>query len=90
MSNADTTSQIKLPLTSEDFLALGEENNIVYRREISGKQLKAMFPEAEDAPEKIQFQAVFSADGTPLLIADETDAVTDWLDETGHNMTLRH
>ena len=33
-----------LPLSKEDFLALGE-NQIVYRRHLTGKQLKAMFPE---------------------------------------------
>jgi len=78
-----------LPLSKEDFLALGE-NKIVYRRHLTGKQLKAMFPEAKDTPEQAKFEALFAADGTPVLITDNTAALQEWLDETGHNMAVRH
>jgi len=77
------------PLSNEDFLALGEDK-VVYRRHLTGKQLKAMFPEAEDAPEQAEFEALFAADGTPVLITDDSAALHQWLDETGHNMTVRH
>ncbi|WP_415155610.1 DUF1150 family protein [Maritalea sp.] len=77
------------PLSKEDFLALGE-NKIVYRRHLTGKQLKTMFPEAKDAPEQAEFEALFAADGTPVLITDDSAAIHQWLDETGHNMTVRH
>jgi len=77
------------PLSKEDFLALGEDK-IVYRRHLTGKQLRAMFPEAKDAPEKAEFEALFAADGTPVLITDDNAALHQWLDETGHNMTVRH
>ena len=86
-----TNSEIEefAPLSNEDFLALGEES-IVYRRHLTGKQLKAMFPEAKDAPEKAQFEALFAADGTPVLITDDHAAIMQWIEETGHDVTVRH
>lgn len=77
------------PLSKEDFLALGEDK-IVYRRHLTGKQLKAMFPEAEDAPEQAEFEALFAANGTPVLITDDSAALRQWLSDTGHNVTVRH
>ena len=84
MSRSETS-----PFSQEDFLALGE-NQIVYRRRFTGKQLKAMYPEAKNAPEAAQFEALYSADGTPVLITDDHAAVLNWLQETGHDMAVRH
>ncbi|MCF4097236.1 DUF1150 family protein [Maritalea mediterranea] len=77
------------PLSAEEFLALGGEE-IVYRRRLTGKQLKAFLPEAKNAPEAQIFEALFSADGTPLLVTDDKRSLTDWLDEAGMDMALRH
>jgi len=77
------------PLSVEEFLALGGEE-IVYRRRLTGKQLKAFVPEAKNAPEAQIFEALFSADGTPLLVTDDKRSLTDWLDEAGMDMALRH
>lgn len=77
------------PLSAEEFLALGGEE-IVYRRRLTGKQLKAFVPEAKNAPEAQIFEALFSADGTPLLVTDDKRSLTDWLDEAGMDMALRH
>ena len=77
------------PFSQEDFLALGEDQ-IVYRRRFTGKQLKAMYPEAKNAPEGAEFEALYSADGTPVLITDDHSAVLNWLAENSHNMAVRH
>lgn len=78
------------PFSKEEFLALGEDLKIVYRRHLTGRELKQMFPDAINAPERAEFEALFAADGTPLLIADSQQAVQEWLTETGHNMAVRH
>jgi hypothetical protein len=78
------------PFSMEEFLALGGEHKIVYRRHLTGRELKQMFPEASLAPERAEFEALFGADGTPLLIADNQNAVLEWLAETGHHMAVRH
>ncbi|AVX05888.1 DUF1150 family protein [Maritalea myrionectae] len=77
------------PLSVEEFLALGGED-IVYRRRLTGKQLKDFLPEAKNAPENQIFDALFGADGTPLLVTDDKRSLTDWLDEAGMDMALRH
>ena len=82
-------TESQTPLSVEEFLALGGEE-IVYRRRLTGKQLKAFVPEAKNAPEAQIFEALFGADGTPLLVTDDRRSLTDWLDEAGIDMALRH
>ncbi|MGJ8528545.1 DUF1150 family protein [Maritalea sp.] len=89
MTNSNITTPTATPLSTEDFRALGEDK-IVYSRQLTGKQLKAMFPQAKDAPEQIEFEALFGADGTPLLITDDQDAIHRWLAEKGQNIAVRH
>lgn len=77
------------PFSVEEFLALGGED-VVYRRRLTGKELKAFLPEAKNAPEAQVFEALFGADGTPLLVTDDKRSLANWLDEAGMDMALRH
>jgi hypothetical protein len=64
-------------LTAAQFAALGG-NAVAYVRPISGLDLSAMI-RGTDFDEEMTYQLVMSADGTPLMVADTPDAVTEWL-----------
>ncbi|MEO8758473.1 MAG: DUF1150 family protein [Devosia sp.] len=76
-------------LTSAQFMALGG-NAVVYVRQIKGKKLSEMMDESDPADEEEDFQIVVSADGSPLLVADTTEAVEDWLAERNYGIVALH
>jgi hypothetical protein len=78
-------------LTPAQFMALGG-NAVVYVKAIKGKKLTEMVePEDLEAnSEDDEFQIVVSADGQPLLVADSTEAVEDWLSDKNYGIVALH
>jgi len=71
-------------LTAAQFMALGG-NAVVYVRPVKGKALAGMMVEDDD-----DFQMVVSADGSPLLVADSSDAVEEWLSDKNFGIVALH
>jgi len=76
-------------LSEVEFAALGGDK-MVFVRSISAKQLSRFLPEAANMPEEILFQMIMAADGAPMLIADNSGAVSDWLAENPVSLVQRH
>lgn len=75
-------------LTMAQFAALGGDA-VAYLRPVSGAMLGEMIIDAEfDAA--TQYQLLMSADGTPLLVTDTEDAVSDWLGENNLGLATLH
>ncbi|HTN61253.1 MAG TPA: DUF1150 family protein [Devosia sp.] len=75
-------------LTEAQFAALGG-NAVAYLRPIGGAVLSTMISDAQfDAEET--YQLLMSADGTPLLVTDSEDAVTDWLGDKNLGLATLH
>ena len=75
-------------LTRAQFAALGG-NAVAYMRPVSGDVLSAMIADTQfDAEET--YQLLMSADGTPLLVTDTEDAVTDWLGDKNLGLATLH
>jgi hypothetical protein len=64
-------------LTEQQFMALGGDA-VVYVRPIKGRALGQIITTGEFAPDE-DFHLVVSADGSPLMVADTEEAVTEWL-----------
>ena len=64
-------------LTRAQFAALGG-SAVAYVRPVAGDVLSAMIEEAQFNDDEV-YQLVMSADGTPLLVTDTEDAVSEWL-----------
>lgn len=77
-TDATDNSELK-SLTAAQFMALGG-NAVVFVRPIMGAALSAMTGNA-DFDEDQEFQLVVAADGSPMMIADSTEAVTEWLSD---------
>jgi hypothetical protein len=75
-------------LTPAQFMALGG-NAVVYVKQIKGDQLGELMSEDGFAHDG-DFHIVVSADGSPLMVADTQDAVTDWLSERNFGIVALH
>lgn len=75
-------------LTPAQFMALGG-NAVVYVRPITGSALGVMLDQQDFADDEI-FQLVVSADGSPLLVADSTEAVSEWLSDKNYGIVALH
>ncbi len=75
-SAAEAANPLK-SLTRAQFAALGGDA-VAYIKPVSGLVLSTMIQDAE-FDEDTEYQLVMSADGTPLMVADTKDAVTEWL-----------
>lgn len=75
-------------LTPAQFMALGG-NAVVYVKQIKGDQLAELMSE-DDLPQDGEFHIVVSADGSPLMVADTQDAVSDWLSERNFGIVALH
>jgi hypothetical protein len=75
-------------LTRAQFAALGGDA-VAYVKAVNGSVLSRMIHDAEfdDATE---YQLLMSADGTPLLVTDTADAVTDWLGDKNLGLATLH
>lgn len=76
-------------LSALEFAALGADR-MVFVRTISADLLASFVPEASSMPEDMIFQLIMGADGSPLLVADNSQAVSDWLSEAEVVQVLRH
>jgi len=75
-------------LTTAQFAALGG-NAVAYVRPVGGKVLSRMITDAEFDGDEL-YQLVMSADGTPLLVTDTEDAVTEWLGDKNLGLATLH
>jgi hypothetical protein len=69
-------------LSADEFAALGDDE-VVYRRVMNGTDLKALFPQAAEAPDGQDFFVLFGADGTPRFVTNDQGQVYDWLEQSG-------
>lgn len=76
-------------LTAAQFMALGG-NAVVYIRSIKGNKLGEFMDDVAEEAADLEFQLVVSADGQPLLVADTTDAVNDWLSDKNFGIVALH
>ena len=78
-------------LTPAEFMALGG-NAVVYVKSIKGKKLSEMMSDIEDGEDDsdVEYQIVVSADGQPLLVADNEEAVNDWLSDKNYGVVTLH
>ena len=72
------------PATPEALAEMGG-GEIAYIRSFRAGDMRHMFPQIAELHPSVQLFALFSADGTPLLIADSRDAVVSgaWNHELG-------
>ena len=75
-------------LTQAQFAALGG-SAVAYVRPVSGSLLSGMIADAEFDMTEL-YQLVMSADGTPLMVADTEDAVTEWLGDQNLGLATLH
>lgn len=75
-------------LTPAQFMALGG-NAVVYVKPMRGTALAEMMGQP-DLAEEDEFQLVVSADGSPLLIADSREAVSEWLEDKNFGIVALH
>lgn len=71
-------------LTEAQFMALGS-NAVVYVKHVTGEALSAILPETA-LDDEADYHVVVSADGSPLMVADNEEAVVDWL--AGQNVGI--
>ncbi len=76
-------------LTPAQFMALGG-NAVVYVRPINGAALSKFMVDSEDLDPAAEFQLVVSADGSPLMVGDSSEAVNDWLGERNYGVVMLH
>lgn len=76
-------------ISEEDFANLGV-GSVVFVRSISVADLKDFVPEAASMPDDIQFQMIIGADGTPVLITDNAQAMDDWFNQNEVELLPRH
>ncbi|KQN78120.1 DUF1150 domain-containing protein [Devosia sp. BK] len=75
-------------LTEAQFAALGG-SAVAYIKPVYGELLSHMISEAEFNSDEL-YQLVMSADGTPLMVADTADAVTEWLGDQNLGLATLH
>jgi hypothetical protein len=76
-------------LTTAQFMALGG-NAVVYVRPIKGDALAEMMQDGDDVAADGDFQLVVAADGSPLMVGDSAEAVSDWLAERNYGVVSLH
>ena len=76
-------------LSNEEFAALGDDE-IVYRRNFRGADLKRLFPAAAGAPDGQDFIVLFGAGGAPRFISDDEGQADEWIAQAGLSLVTRH
>lgn len=69
-------------------MALGG-NAVVYVKPIKGTELAELMNEPDFESDDV-YQLVVSADGSPLLVADSTEAVAEWLSDKNVGIVALH
>ncbi len=89
--NSDAAVETANPLktlTRAEFAALGGDA-VAYVKRVDGTLLSGMIHDAEfDA--MTLYQLVMSADGTPLMVSDSSDAVNEWLGDQSIGLATLH
>lgn len=62
--------------TAEALAAMGN-GEVAYIKAFRAGDMKQMFPQIADLHNSVQLYALFSHDGTPLMIADSRDAIVN-------------
>ena len=62
---------------------------VAYLRPVTGAVLGTLITDAEFEA-SAEYQLLMSADGTPLLVTDTADAVSEWLGETNLGLATLH
>jgi hypothetical protein len=75
-------------LTAEQFAALGG-SAVAFVRAIRGDQLIELLNE-DGFDNRGDYHLVMSADGTPLMVADTTEAVAEWLADQNFGLVSLH
>lgn len=75
-------------MTRAQFAALGGDA-VAYVKWVSGGVLTTMIDDAA-FDGSTQYQLVMSADGTPLMVADTAEAVTEWLTDQNIGLATLH
>lgn len=85
---ADEAANSLRHLTRAQFAALGGDA-VAYIKPVSGQVLSAMISDTEFDPLTL-YHLVMSADGTPLMVSDNTEAVSDWLGDQSIGLATLH
>ncbi|MDB5623024.1 MAG: hypothetical protein JWR39_1587 [Devosia sp.] len=85
---AETLAHPLKSLTRAQFAALGG-SAVAYVRPVGGDVLSAMIEEAQFSEDEV-YQLVMAADGTPLLVTDTEDAVSEWLGDRNLGLATLH
>ena len=75
-------------LTEEQFMALGG-NAVVYVKHVKGDAITSLTPHTDIVDEE-DYHIVVSADGQPLMVADTTEAVSEWLADRNFGVVTLH
>ncbi len=71
-------------MSAAEFMALGS-NAVVYVKQMRGEDVSRLLPQAGPV-EDADYHLVISADGHPLMIADNAESLAEWL--SGRNVGI--
>lgn len=76
-------------LSAEQFAALGAQS-VVYVRQIDASALGVLMPDSGINPHAGMLSLLVSADGTPVMVTDNLQALHDWIDEREVSLATVH
>lgn len=85
-SNASTVASLKA-MTRQQF-ADYRMSDLVYVRTLNRQQLFTLIPDIEAAPQADLFWVLVAANGQPVMVTDQYDALDDWLSEHDADMAV--
>ena len=71
---------VKLFGSAVEFESFGR-NTLAYVRKVSSDDMNERFPQDEELPQGLDLWGLFAADGQPIALADEKDALFQSADE---------
>lgn len=83
------TGQPTKSMSTDEFAALGAEN-VVFVRTITGMELSAFVPEANITDPYVELHMIMSADGSPVLVTDNDEAIHEWLEDKDVSLVQWH
>jgi len=86
--NTNETPNTLRDLTPAEFMALGGKA-VVFIRPIAADRLAEMMQQP-DLDDNEDYHLVVSADGSPLMVGDSREAVTDWLADKNFGVVTLH
>lgn len=76
-------------LSPEQFAALGV-HSVVVAREIEAENLASFLPQAQISADAGPLLLLMSADGTPIMVTDSSEALDEWLEERPVQLATVH